>query len=102
MSPTTPDSPAPWEPTPHTFDEYAAGTVPFRYIIDEDGNPQLMVLLVHRTKWKDVSFPKGKLDPGETLPQAAARETLEETGIGVTLGVNLGTISSHSRVAQRK
>jgi 8-oxo-dGTP diphosphatase len=54
---------------------------------------RLMILLVHRTKQKDVSFPKGKLDPGESMPQAAVRETLEETGLVVSLGVNLGTIT---------
>lgn len=52
-----------------------------------------MVLLIHRTRQKDVSFPKGKLDPGESMPQAAVRETLEETGIAVALGLNLGTIT---------
>lgn len=52
-----------------------------------------MVLLVHRTKQRDVSLPKGKLDPGESMPQAAVRETLEETGLAVTLGANLGTIN---------
>ena len=51
-----------------------------------------MVLLVHRTKQRDVSFPKGKLDRGESMPQAAARETREETGLTVSLGSNLGTI----------
>ncbi|QIM17232.1 NUDIX hydrolase [Leucobacter insecticola] len=52
-----------------------------------------MVLLLHRTKQRDVSFPKGKLDPGESMPQAAVRETKEETGLSVALGSNLGTIS---------
>lgn len=66
----------------------AAGTVCWRRV---DGG--LMVLLVHRTKQKDVSLPKGKLDPGESMPQAAVRETLEETGLAVKLGVNLGTIT---------
>lgn len=51
-----------------------------------------MVLLIHRTKQKDVSFPKGKLDPGETMPQAAVREVEEETGLRVALGANLGRI----------
>jgi 8-oxo-dGTP diphosphatase len=68
-------------------DILAAGTVCWRRVGDE-----LMVLLVHRTKQRDVSFPKGKLDKGESMPQAAARETLEETGIAVSLGANLGTI----------
>ncbi|MBL5974476.1 MAG: NUDIX hydrolase [Candidatus Leucobacter sulfamidivorax] len=65
----------------------AAGTVCWRRVDDE-----LMVLLVHRTRQRDVSFPKGKLDKGESMPRAAVRETLEETGIAVTLGANLGTI----------
>lgn len=38
------------------------------------------VLLVHRPTHRDWSFPKGKLDPGETLGQAAWREVFEETG----------------------
>lgn len=71
----------------------AAGTVCWRRVPTADGGEQLMVLLVHRTKQKDISFPKGKLDPGESMPQAAVRETLEETGLAVSLGVNLGTIN---------
>lgn len=73
----------------------AAGTVCFRRISGAaaDGSEdRIMVLLVHRTKQRDVSFPKGKLDPGESMPQAAVRETLEETGLSVSLGSNLGTI----------
>lgn len=65
----------------------AAGTVLWRRVDD-----QIMVLLVHRTQQRDVSFPKGKLDRGESMPQAAVRETLEETGLRISLGVNLGTI----------
>lgn len=68
--------------------ELAAGTVCWRRVGDE-----IMVLLIHRTKQQDVSFPKGKLDKGESMPQAAVRETLEETGLSISLGVNLGTIS---------
>ncbi|WP_449283177.1 NUDIX hydrolase [Leucobacter sp.] len=70
----------------------AAGTVCWRRVFDEHGDSRTLVLLIHRTKQRDVSFPKGKLDPGESMPQAAVRETLEETGIAVALGVNLGTI----------
>lgn len=69
----------------------AAGTVCWRRVPMPDGE-RIMVLLIHRTKQRDVSFPKGKLDPGESMPQAAVRETLEETGLAVPLGVNLGTV----------
>lgn len=71
----------------------AAGTVCWRRVPDATpGAKRLMVLLIHRTKQGDVSFPKGKLDPGESMPQAAVRETHEETGLKIALGVNLGTI----------
>jgi 8-oxo-dGTP diphosphatase len=39
------------------------------------------VLLVHRPKYDDWTFPKGKLHAGETERDAAVREVLEETGI---------------------
>ncbi len=44
------------------------------------------VLLVHRPKYDDWSFPKGKLDPGEHITTAAVREVAEETGLDVRLG----------------
>jgi 8-oxo-(d)GTP phosphatase len=49
------------------------------------------VLLISRPRHGDVSLPKGKVDPGETLPQTAVREIAEETGFSVTLGVPLGS-----------
>lgn len=39
------------------------------------------VLLVHRPRYDDWSFPKGKLDAGETVEEAALREVREETGL---------------------
>jgi 8-oxo-(d)GTP phosphatase len=44
------------------------------------------VLLVHRPKYDDWSFPKGKLDPGEHTVTAAVREVAEETGLDARLG----------------
>lgn len=46
----------------------------------------LEVLLVHRPKYDDWSFPKGKLDRGEHAAVAAVREVGEETGLAVRLG----------------
>lgn len=42
---------------------------------------QLQIVLVHRPEHEDWSFPKGKLDEGETFEDAAQREVLEETGM---------------------
>lgn len=47
------------------------------------------VLLVHRPRYDDWSFPKGKLDPGETLFETAIREVREETGFEVRMGHRL-------------
>lgn len=66
----------------------AAGTVLWRV-----RKEKLQVLLVHRGKRDDVSLPKGKVDPGETLPCTAVRETYEETGLDIVLGAPLGTTS---------
>ena len=51
--------------------------------------PGATVLLVHRPKYDDWSFPKGKLDRGEHPTAAAVREVEEETGLRVRLGVPL-------------
>jgi 8-oxo-(d)GTP phosphatase len=47
---------------------------------------RLLVALVHRPRYDDWSWPKGKLDDGEDWPVAAAREVHEETGLRVRLG----------------
>ena len=49
------------------------------------------MLLVHRPKYDDWSFPKGKLDPGERAAAAAVREVEEETGLRVRLGPPLSS-----------
>jgi 8-oxo-dGTP diphosphatase len=66
----------------------AAGAVCWR--VSTKGKPK--ILLVHRTQHKDVSLPKGKVDPGETLPETAVREIAEETGLIIGLGAPLGVV----------
>lgn len=55
------------------------------------------VVLVHRPAREDWSFPKGKLDEGETLEDCALREVLEETGLVCRLGRFLGHTEYHDR-----
>jgi 8-oxo-(d)GTP phosphatase len=65
----------------------AAGAVCWRVV-----GGKVRILLVHRTQHKDISLPKGKVDPGELLPQTAVREIAEETGLMVGLGAPLGEV----------
>jgi 8-oxo-dGTP pyrophosphatase MutT (NUDIX family) len=55
----------------------AAGGVVWRPGVG--GEPE--IVLVHRPKYDDWSFPKGKLHAGETELAAALREVEEETGL---------------------
>jgi 8-oxo-dGTP diphosphatase len=64
----------------------AAGGVVWR-----DGEKGTEILLVHRGRYDDWSFPKGKLDPGESWKAGARREVEEETGVRPTLGPELLT-----------
>lgn len=68
-------------------DVLAAGVLPWRL---KDGG--LEVLLIHRPNYDDWSWPKGKLDEGETLPQCAIRETKEEIDLKVSLGIPLPSV----------
>jgi 8-oxo-(d)GTP phosphatase len=47
--------------------------------------------MVHRPRYDDWSWAKGKLDPDEEWPAAAVREVEEETGLRVHLGRPLPT-----------
>ena len=48
------------------------------------------VLLVHRPRHRDWTFPKGKAEAGESDEQAAARELEEEARVSARLGPELG------------
>ena len=70
----------------------AAGAVPWRVT---PGGKDLEVLLIHRPRYDDWSWPKGKIDPGETVPECAAREVDEEIGLKAPLGIPLPSIHYH-------
>ncbi|MBZ4323751.1 NUDIX hydrolase [Streptomyces huiliensis] len=65
----------------------AAGCVLWRH--GPDGGVELA--LVHRPKYLDWSFPKGKLKRGEDAWVGALREVREETGMDCVLGPVLPT-----------
>ena len=51
---------------------------------------------MHRPRYDDWSWAKGKLDAGEDWPVAAVREVQEETGCTVRLGPPLPTLDLHA------
>lgn len=61
-------------------------------VIAREQGEALELLLIHRPKYDDWSFPKGKLDPGETFESAATREVQEETGLACRLVSPLSTV----------
>ena len=60
------------------------------------------VLLVHRKRYDDWTLPKGKLEPGESLPACAVREVEEETGVTIRLTAPLDTIRYETGAGPKK
>lgn len=58
----------------------AAGAV----VVRKDNGGE--VLLVHRPKYDDWAWPKGKQEAGEHVTATAVREVVEETGVEIRLG----------------
>src|ERR1700687_5218168 len=60
-------------------------------VVRRNGSRGAMRLaVVHRPGYDDWSFPKGKVDRGETLEETALREVEEETGLRCKLVPPLG------------
>lgn len=59
---------------------------------------ELEIAVVHRPEHEDWSFPKGKLEEGETFEVAALREVHEETGMTCRLVRFIG----HTEYIDRK
>jgi phosphohistidine phosphatase SixA/8-oxo-dGTP pyrophosphatase MutT (NUDIX family) len=55
--------------------------------------PDRSVALVHRPRYDDWSFPKGRLDADEDEATAALREVEEETGLRCRLGPSVGAVT---------
>ena len=58
-------------------------------VVREGEAGERQVLVVHRPRYDDWSFPKGKLKDGETDEECALREVAEETGLDCELGEEL-------------
>jgi 8-oxo-dGTP diphosphatase len=62
-------------------------------LVTRVADDSLEVLVVHRPKHSDWSFPKGHLHPGETDVDGALREVEEETGIAAEALEELAEVS---------
>ena len=71
-----------------SYEVRAAGGVIFR---GELAEPEIVI--VHRPRYDDWTFPKGKAESGETDEQTAHREVLEETGFDCELGDELPSVT---------
>ena len=60
------------------------------------------VLVVHRPRYNDWSFPKGKLDVGEEWLDGAVREVGEETGLSGSIGAELDPVRYLDRKGRNK
>lgn len=67
---------------------HAAGAVLWRP--SSDGHGTVELALIHRPKYDDWSFPKGKRAEGEDDLETALREVREETGFDAEVGRELG------------
>ena len=66
----------------------AAGAVLWRRLSDD----LVQVALIHRPRYDDWSFPKGKVEAGESEISCAFREVLEETGYETVFGPELNIL----------
>lgn len=76
----------------------AAGGIVIRWV----GGARAEVACIYREARGDWTFPKGKLDDGETFEQAALREVHEETGMRCRIARFIGTTNYTHRKGRPK
>ena len=71
-------------------------------LVVRPGESGHVVALVHRPRYDDWSFPKGKLDRGESFEDGALREVEEEIGLRCRLGKELSPVTYRDRKGRSK
>jgi 8-oxo-dGTP diphosphatase len=59
-------------------------------VVERSGEKGRRVLIVHRPRYDDWSWPKGKTKQSETIEETAVREVREETGLQCNILRKLG------------
>jgi len=76
----------------------AAGAVVWR----KNEKKKIEVVIIHRPKYDDWTFPKGKAEIGEPLISCAHREVSEETNIESAFGPYLGEVEYSTTDGKKK
>jgi len=80
----------------------AGGIVRRRVRRGRFGRRAVEVVVIHRPRYDDWSFPKGKLDDGEGVEEAALREVEEETGLSCRILAPVGETQYRDRRGRPK
>ena len=89
----------------YLFNDLNGGRVELTFGENRFGMParHVLVVLKHNGKWlltrhsiRGIEFPGGKAEDGETIEEAAIRETIEETGVTITDPVKFAEYVVHS------
>lgn len=90
----------------YLFEDVNGGRVELTFGENQIGMParHVLVVLKHNGKWlltrhstRGIEFPGGKAEAGESIEEAALRETMEETGVTITEPIKFAEYIVHNQ-----